>query len=146
MSHTPIDDFGKLLFDDWTVEEWLAFDNYMINNLQMFLMQDFAQPEFKNLEIRKFINATSFEFFEWADDPENSTIRKPRVSKSELFEDFINEYTDYKKWLRKKTFQNWLKEFSKFKGIDYTEGNSNGVRWCNLAFKMEEPELDEIVF
>ena len=146
MKHTPIDDFGKLLFDDWNKEDWLAFDNYMVKNLQLFLKEDFTTPEFKNLKTRKFINATSFEFCEWMEDEENTLIKQERVSKADLFNAFIEDYTDYKKWLRKKTFQNWLKEYAKFKDIRYEEGNSNGVRWCDFGFEVEEKILEDIPF
>ncbi len=143
---TPYDEFGKMLLDDFTDDEWLAFDNYMVSNLQKYLEVGFAAPHLKNLKTRKFITSTSFEFHEWAEDKENTLIKKPRVSKSELFEDFIEEYTDYKKWLRKKTFQNWLKQYAKYKDINYQEGNTNGTRWCDLGFKQKEIELDEIPF
>lgn len=146
IKHTPLDDFGKLLFDDWKDDEWLAFDNYMMDNIQKFIKNGFESPEFKNLKTRKFINATSFEFHEWAEDEGNDLIKKSRVSKSELYENFIEDYSDYKKWLRKKTFRNWLEELAKFKGQEFKEGNSNGIRWCDLGFKNVELELEEIEF
>jgi hypothetical protein len=37
-NHTPLDEYGKLLFDEWDSNEWVSFDNYMINNLQKFLI------------------------------------------------------------------------------------------------------------
>ena len=140
--NTPFDEFGKMLLDDFSIDEWLRFDNYMISNLQKFLKLGFATPELKNLKTRKFITSTSFEFHEWAEDDQNTSIRKSRVSKAELFEDFIEEYTDYKKWLRKKTFQNWLKQYAKYKDISYEEGNTNGTRWCDLGFKEKEIEIE----
>ena len=36
-NHTPIDEFGKLMFGEWDDEEWCQFDNYMIQNLQLYL-------------------------------------------------------------------------------------------------------------
>lgn len=146
MKNTPYDEFGKMLLDDYTVDEWTCFDNYMLSNLQKYLKIGFSEPELKNLKTRKFITSTSFEFYEWADDENNELIKKARVSKAELFEDFINEYDDYKKWLRKKTFQKWLKDFATYKGIKYEEGNTNGTRWCDLGFKQKEVELEEILF
>jgi hypothetical protein len=94
------------------------------------------------LKTRKFITSTSFEFHEWAEDDQNTSIRKARVSKAELFEDFVEEYTDYKKWLRKKTFQNWLKQYAKYKDISYDDGNTHGTRWCDLGFKETEKEIE----
>jgi hypothetical protein len=98
------------------------------------------------LKTKKFITSTSFEFHEWAEDDQNTLLRKARVSKAELFEDFVEEYTDYKKWLRKKTFQNWLKQYAKYKDISYDDGNTHGTRWCDLGFKVKEIELEDIPF
>lgn len=144
VKHTPYDEFGKMLLDDFDQDEWLRFDNYMVSNLQKFLKMNFANPELKNLKTRKFITSTSFEFHEWAEDKENTAIKKARVSKSELFDDFVEEYTDYKKWLRKKTFQSWLKQYAKYKDISYEEGNTNGTRWCDFGFKLTQQEQEKI--
>lgn len=143
---TPFDEFGKMLLDDFTTEEWLSFDNYMISNLQKYLKEGFSTPDLKNLKTRKFIASTSFEFHEWAEDETNVKIKKPRVAKIELFEDFVREYTDYKRWLSQKKFRQWLELYAKYKGQNYNEGNSMGIRWCDLGFKQEEVELDEVMF
>jgi hypothetical protein len=34
---TPVDEFGKRLFDEWSEEEWCSFDNYMVQNLKTYL-------------------------------------------------------------------------------------------------------------
>ena len=36
--HTPLDEYGRLLFDEWNNKDWISFDNYMIDNLQRFLI------------------------------------------------------------------------------------------------------------
>ena len=38
-SFTPLDDFGKLLFNDWDKSEWCQFDNYMIYYLQLYMQR-----------------------------------------------------------------------------------------------------------
>ena len=147
--NTPLNDFGKLLFDDWDTNEWLRFDNYMLSCLQKYIRNGFTQADFKNLKTRKFINETCFEFYEWLEESEdNYLIKKNRASKNELFEDFTTNYTDYKRWLTKKRFNNWLKSWAKFKEIKYQEGNSNGVRWITffLKDKKQEDVLEEIEF
>ena len=50
---TPLDEFDKLLFDDWDKEEWLRFDNYMLSCLQKYIKNGFTKAEFKNLTISK---------------------------------------------------------------------------------------------
>ena len=143
---TPLDEFDKLLFDDWNKEEWLRFDNYMLSCLQKYIKNGFAKAEFKNLPIRKFINETCLEFYEWTED--SYLIQTDRISKNDLFVDFTNNYTDYRKWLSKKKFNTWLKSWAKFKEIKYEEGNSNGIRWITFFVKNKKIEavLDEVEF
>ncbi len=150
---TPEEEFNRQLFYDWNDDDWLAFDNYMLRCVQLYLINNckMYEPEFKNLEIRKFINKTSMEFLTWADDEQNSKIKQVRVSKALLFEDFTTEYPDYKKRLTRKTFFIWLKKYAVFKNISCDQGNSNGVRWVTLGFNdpvtnKEIKEIEKISF
>lgn len=144
---TPLDDFGKLLFDDWSDSEWLRFDNYMLHCLQKYLKNGFTKAAFKNLETRKFISQSCFEFYQWLEESEdNYLIRKDRVAKSELFEDFISTYTDYRRWLTKKRFNSWLKAWATYKGISCQEGNTNGVRWISFGIASLTSKREEIIF
>jgi hypothetical protein len=56
--HTPFDQFGSMLFEDWDEQEWARFDHYMINCLNYYLKNGLVESEAKNLELRKFINET----------------------------------------------------------------------------------------
>lgn len=94
--HTPLDEFGHMLFTDWDNKEWLRFDNFMINCVQYYLQNGLVKHEFNNLEVRKFIKETSFEFYEWSQDRDNLPYNI-RLDKSEYFHKFIAEYQDFKK-------------------------------------------------
>lgn len=136
--HTPLDEFGHMLFSDWNEEEWLRFDNYMVNCEQYYLNNGLVSHEFHNLESRKFIKETSFEFYEWVND---GNIRlNERIDKSMCYDTFVNEYSDLKKWLTQRTFTKWLNLFGKYKGYDTTEGKSNSLRW--ILFSTEENTND----
>ena len=63
--YTPFDEFGKMMFQDWTDDEWCIFDNYMIGNLQFYLNNGFIKSDFVNLKIRKLSAETCHEFIEW---------------------------------------------------------------------------------
>lgn len=134
---TPYDEFGRQLFDDWDSSEFNNFDNYMIKCLQMYLKNGLISQNAKNIKLRKFIAETSMEFYEWITDSENFTI-DVRNNKSESFNNFIEDYTDYKKWLTKKKFNLWVQKYASFKGLEYKEGNSNGQRW----FSINTDEID----
>lgn len=94
--HTPLNEFKRMLFDEWDYNEWLKFYNYMLTCLQMYLINGLIEFDFKNLEIKKLIRETSFEFYEWAN---NETIKlNERLNKSFVFNAFLEDYPDYKKF------------------------------------------------
>jgi hypothetical protein len=134
--HTPLDEFNCLLFDDWDHEEWARFDQFMINCLQYYLENGLVSYEHKNLKIRKLINQTSQEFYEWMNAKTFSN--GDRIFYKEYYEEFLNEYEDFKKWLQQRTFNQWLKFYLEYRGIEYTNESSNGMRFYELKMKTEE--------
>jgi hypothetical protein len=123
--YTPEQEFGKLLFSDWTEAEWLRFDNYMISNLQLYLREGFIKSEYRNLHIRKFIAETDMNFYEWVLDPNNDNIFKldVRVYGNDLWNTFISEFPDFAKGGKRSISQNrfyqWMTAYSVFRtGID----------------------------
>jgi len=137
--HTPLDEFGHMLFSDWTDDEWLRFDNYMINCVQFYLENGLVKHDFNNLEVRKFIKETSFEFFEWSADNENIP-KNIRLDKGEKFAQFTNDYQDFKKWLSQKKFTQWLETFGKYYKLDTQQGRTHSSRW--ISFGPTEDESD----
>jgi len=145
---TPYDEFGRQLFDDWNDEDYLKFDNYMINCLQSYLNLGLIKQNAKNIKMRKFIAETSMEFYEWVSDEDNFKINT-RNSKIQTFTLFVNEYQDYKKYLSQKKFTIWVKKYANFKNLEYSDGNSNGQRWFKIENNnnlIQEQEDDECPF
>ena len=81
--YTPEDEFGHMLFDDWSADDWIKFDNYMINCLQGYLSTGLVAHDFNNLETRKFIKTTNMEFYEWSKDGDNLE-KNTRLYKGDL--------------------------------------------------------------
>ena len=136
----PRDEFKKDLFDEWDVNEFQRFDNYMVYCLQAFLNNGLIKQNAKNIKLRKFIAESSMEFYEWIEDKDNFAlgVRNDKVGK---FSEFIENYQDFKKWLTRKRFNIWVKKYAAFKGIEYSDGNSNGSRW----FMIGEQKKDEVI-
>jgi len=130
--HTPLDEFGHMLFSDWDKTEWLKFDNFMINCEQYYLINGLVKHDFNNLDVRKFIKETSYEFYEWSKDTENMPMNV-RIDKSEHFTKFTNEYQDFKKWLSQKRFTQWLERYSEFYNIPYTHGRTHTMRFIEFT-------------
>ena len=124
--NTPLMKFGKLLFDEWNDEEWSRFDNYMIQCAQYYLNNGLVKADFDNIETRKFIKNTSFEFYEWTKTHEAFGFNQ-RLAKREKYNELLEEYPDLKKWLSQKKFKQWLEEYCRFYGHEYKEGNHPGI-------------------
>jgi hypothetical protein len=138
VNHTPEQKFGKRLFDGWNEKEWAEFDNYMINCLQYYLKNGMQKHEYKNLEVRKFINVTSYEFYEWTQTPDWITFGE-RYNKGILYEKFCEDFSVDKKYVTPRRFRNWIKEYCNHFNAEFVEPRSNGIRY-EIILKKNEVE------
>jgi len=127
-NHSPLDEFGHMLFDDWNAKEWARFDHFMINCLEYYLQNGLVAFPHMNLDNRKLINETSSDFLEWIAE-ENVLIFGQRIYKNEFFDKFILENKDFAKHLKQKRFTQWIQKYCSFYGYRYSDGNTNGQRW-----------------
>jgi hypothetical protein len=134
---TPYDDFGRQLFDDWDSNDYNNFYNYMVGCVQYYLKNGLISQDAKNIKLRKLIAETSFDFIEWVKDPENMQLNN-RNDKKDYFDNFVNEYQDYKKWLTRKKFMIWLQKYAKYIDAKYIDGNTNGIRWFEIETNEED--------
>lgn len=142
---TPYDEFGKQLFDDWNLEEFNRFDNYMVYCIQAYLKNGLIKQNAVNIKLRKFIAETSMEFYEWISESGNFP-RNVRNDKSIYFDNFVNEYQDFKKWLSRRKFAEWVEKFANYKNLKYYSGVSNGLRWYEISDPNEPTIEDEVEF
>jgi hypothetical protein len=134
-SHTPLDEFKHLLFDEWDSEEWDRFYSFMLNCSQYYLQNGLVETDYKNLHTRKFIKETSHEFFEWTnpESDEKNIVINERIYRNDSYLAFIEEFSDLKKWLTQRRFSAWMDSFGKHYGFDVKKGKSNGVRWIEFV-------------
>ena len=142
---TPEDEFGRQLFDDWDLDDYQKFDNYIVYCLQLFLKTGLVKQNAKNIRMRKFIAETTMEFYEWINDSENCP-RNTRNDKKLFFDKFVEEYPDFKKWLTRKKFNIWIQKFCSFMKYEYKSGNSNGLQWFEINNGEETIIEDEVIF
>jgi hypothetical protein len=109
----------------------------MVNCLQYYLKNGLVNNEFGNLLTRKFIVETAHEFFEWC--KEGNIKLNERLYKGTIFEDFVNEYPDFKKFLSQKKFKKWLELYAIFVDAKYTEGRGVDGRYFQLSKDIIEP-------
>lgn len=134
--HTPLNEFGRMFFDEWDYNEWLKFYNYMVKCVQMYLTNGLVTYEYVNLEIRKFIKETSFEFYEWAS--KENLKENERLNKTMVFNIFLEEYPDFKRFnLSQKRFWMWVDKYCTFNNIELTKGqDSMGQRYIELKSEL----------
>ena len=148
---TPVHEFGKRLFDEWSDDEWCSFDNYMVNNLKSYLATGLVKSEFKNIGIRRLASQTSHQFIEWVGliqgTKASDVIRfNKRIFKDDLYLDFVKENPDFsprgKDTISRNAFYKWLNAYGLFKeGITIFEGRSNQGRWIMFNEEgYEEPK------
>jgi hypothetical protein len=127
--HTPEDEFGKMLFDDFNSLEWCQFDNLMIDCIQEFLTSGFRKVVYQNMNDKKLIKDTSYEFWEWAIEAIEYNRKYQRV---ELFVEFIGQYPDWsekgKYKLSHKAFNKWIDSFSMYANVEIKNYRDGKIR------------------
>lgn len=146
-SFTPYDEFGKLMFGDWSADEWCRFDNYMIYCLQFYMNKGLVKSSFVNLKIRQLSAETCHEFIEWCGlldgkSPNEDFDNGHKIYKQELYMDFISENPDFapkaKMTVSRTKFYQWLNSYAVFKtGVSPDEGKDMKGKWIRIRSKHE---------
>ncbi len=131
-NHFPIQDFGKMFFDEWDKNEWSAFDNYMIECCQYYLKNGLKEYDYVNLTKKKLIDETAVEFEEFIKDVPLSVEQ----NKKELFERFKKEYEDFGQ-MKQNTFSKWTKVYAELFDLRVDERKSGADRYFTLRKKDE---------
>lgn len=131
-NNSPLKEYGKLLFDQWSKDDWSRFDNYMIKNLQLFLRNGLTKTISINADSKRFIQATSQDFFDFSQD--NQFTTELSYYNNELFNQFQNEYNGYKD-MNPQRFARWIGEYGKFKGWELEKGKNHKGRFVIFKSK-----------
>lgn len=110
---TPLSEFNEWFFSaDWTAEKWNMFDNFMLNNVVLYLKKGLPKVKNFNLEQRILTEGTCTEFIEFIE-----TIAQDGLNwkKKALFEEFKKRYSDWNnEKFKQNRFSNWLNKFSEY--------------------------------
>lgn len=144
---TPLDEFGKLMFGDWSDDDWCEFDNYMIGCLMNYLKTGLVKSKFVNLNIRQLSAETCHEFIEWCGlvaNADKNVVLQPnvRLYKNELYSNFIDEYPDYgprgRMSISRTKFYKWLIAYAVYKEGTMPEEDRDQIgRWIIIKSKSE---------
>ena len=73
-----------------------------------------------------------------------------RINKSDFFQKFTHENQDYNnKIFKRNTFNRWIQKYCSYKGYEFDQGSSNGVKWFTVVDPKkvhQEIDLEEILF
>ena len=150
---TPVDDFGKRLFDEWNKDEWCSFDNYMINTLQRYLSTGLVEAKSSNTQIKKLAADTCHEFVEWLGLLKGGKLLPlimydKRIFMDTLYTEFITDNPDFaqngKRTISRIAFYKWLTYYGQFDPmcIDINSARENQGKWIMYISNKDEKKED----
>lgn len=130
-NYKPIHEFGKLFFSkDWTKDEWNAFFNYMISNIQKYFKNGLLKSELKTGRTKKLIANTCEDFYDFCENEflwkadkyyttkeimtsyNDGSREIPQRMNVSWFGRWLGMYFDYKQWRREDTTYGGIRKFS----------------------------------
>ena len=141
--HTPYDEAGRHLFEDWDKDEFLKFDNYMLKCLQGYIKKGLQESELKNKNIKILQSKTSRNFIDWVgvtSGEEHYILKGEGGMKGGLFsggqayQDFIQEYysNNYKgkAAIPRSRFYKWIEAYAiHVSGVKPLSGRDSAGKW-----------------
>ncbi|PQJ26746.1 hypothetical protein BSZ35_19040 [Salinibacter sp. 10B] len=135
--HTPEDEFGHRLFDDWEKEEWAQFFNVMMACVRLYLRDGLTDYDRKNVAYRRLKQQTCPDFAEWAVD-----FIEPgkEYEKDALWRTFRDAYSPDYEDLTKRKMGYWLSAFARIYSLEKNQSKRrrNGSRIRYVTFEQKE--------
>lgn len=133
--------FGAELFKSWDPDEWGRFDFFMACCIQNFQTNGLIPWNEKGVLIKRLINETSEEFYEWTKQM-NLTV-DVKYEKKELYDLFRPYYSDENNvsfW----QFSKWLTFYSVAMGYGKPQLSQSGPRKFITFMKRKERKKEEM--
>jgi len=130
-NYKPIDEFGKLFFGlKWSDDDWNAFYNYMIINIQLYLTNGLLKSELKTGKTKKLIANTCEDLYDFCENEfywkagqyyttkeimlkyNDGSREIPRNMNVSWFGRWIGMYLEFKQWKREDTTYGGIRKFS----------------------------------
>lgn len=108
-AHTPLDEYGHLLFDDWDKDEWNRFYNFCFIAIKFYLEKGIHElPQSAKFKTKKLKTAFGEDFTDWFIEYLNNGGNKLQKF-SDLHNEFLTIYDVDKKDFSMKKFKKGLK-------------------------------------
>jgi hypothetical protein len=146
---SPEDEFKCWFFRDWDQNEWLSFDNFMLNCISKYLKHGVVQAASINLEKRKKIEQTNPDFVDFMDEKiEKGEIKAGgEYDKKELHNEFLEKYPEWKedKWMKRSAnFTRYLNTYASYTPqLKGAKGRSSNGKYLIRFGSSEEKQSAE---
>lgn len=128
-SKTPLNEYGKLLFDQWNEKDWNKFDNYMIKNVQNFLNDGLVKVHTINADVKRIIQSTNKDFFDWAEDQQWQYDKRMYIK--EMYGIFMEESDDKK--ISNVWFSRWVYKYLDYKKYPFDKGRDTFGKFVKIS-------------
>lgn len=122
---TPVQEYKRLLFDEWNAQDWIVFDNFMVWCLQTYMEFGLVKAQLENAERKRLIQETSQEFIDFIEDYDFHYSFP--IYLKEIKNNFIVNNKEYSN-LTNKRWSMWINMFITHSTDSYTLGKDrNGA-------------------
>jgi hypothetical protein len=145
-TYKPINEFGKLFFSQWQKEEWDAFFNYMIGNIQNYFINGLLFSELKTGKTKKIIANTCEDFFDFC---ENEFLWQENhfYATKEIMSAYNDGHREVPRSMNVSWFGRWLGTYFDFKQWKREDSTNGGIRkFAVSGFKSKKIENDDVPF
>jgi hypothetical protein len=126
--HSPKDEFGHRLFDNWDTVEWARFDNIMVACVRQYLRDGLVSYDHVNVQEKKLRQETCPDFAEWILEFVEIEMGR-RYDKKGLKKSFQEAYAPDYEDLTGYQCTTWLKTFARIYDLDVSEPKSGSTRY-----------------
>jgi len=126
-TYKPVDEFGKLFFDEWNDKEWNAFYHYMIELLQKYLTFGLLHSDLTTGKTKKLIANTCEDFYDFCENEFLFSENKNYTTK-EILSAYNNGQNEMPQRMNVSWFGRWLSSYFDFKEWKREDSNYNGQR------------------
>ena len=122
--HTPEDEFGHRLFDDWDDDEWHRFDTFVADCVGSYLRNGYVPCPTANMEAKEYEVTVKNKYVKlWFADREDGLFSD--LTKKHRLEDFGDEF---KAWYKKK----YGSDYDRIYSNPYLPTDKKLVGWIKL--------------
>ncbi len=148
-NNTVIKEFGHRFFNDWTNEEWLKFDNYMMFCVQQYLNNGLIEAPSINENKNRLIQDTHSDFVAFMDTVLENPLgyggefKDTRLGfvKAVIYQSFATTYPELSNQVSSIQFKKWIDMYADSKKHIIEHKKSNGHSYV-IFHNVVNPDLE----